>query len=444
MPDLGNLVLSSTLTLSHCSSDVAEAPVKTLPNAFASEPAFEPRVLKRTRGSLDRVKKPASDKAFQDRLKDPFSHPFLVGAPKLWECCFCRHFIYPGEELLCSVRGCDARCHSECAKDSGGATSLKKYKCPQHVDAVLPLKDHPGLAVCWRHPSDWRLDRKLDSRPYSNSVICWLTGMLYLLDEQPDASTSDISEVFCRLPLPFISEEFKIDSTWKDMDSKMEQPPAYVHIRRNIYLVKKKRSNVDDGAGCTSCSSTCSDDCVCRVQCISCSKACRCSENCNNRPFRKEKNIKIVKTEHCGWGVEAAETIDKGGFIVEYIGEVIDDALCEKRLWDMKYMGVQNFYMCEIRKDFTIDATFKGNTSRFLNHSCDPNCVLEKCIYAANRVSLLCGIILKSAEKQSYNYHFPIFITLLFLLCCYILNEIEDVFDPLRPLRLICFTICKM
>lgn len=44
----------------------------------------------------------------------------------------------------------------------------------------------------------------------------------------------------------------------------------------------------------------------------------------------------------------------------------------------MKYKGVQNFYMCEIRKDFTIDATFKGNSSRFLNHSCKPNCILEK------------------------------------------------------------------
>ena len=57
---------------------------------------------------------------------------------------------------------------------------------------------------------------------------------------------------------------------------------------------------------------------------------------------------------------------------------VIDDAMCEQRLWDMKYRGVNNFYMCELRKDFTIDATFKGNSSRFLNHSCDPNCKLEK------------------------------------------------------------------
>lgn len=63
---------------------------------------------------------------------------------------------------------------------------------------------------------------------------------------------------------------------------------------------------------------------------------------------------------------------------------VIDDALCEQRLWDMKYKEVQNFYMCEIGKDFTIDATFKGNPSRFLNHSCDPNCVLEKWLVCFN------------------------------------------------------------
>ncbi|KAF3640595.1 putative U-box domain-containing protein 52-like [Capsicum annuum] len=88
--------------------------------------------------------------------------------------------------------------------------------------------------------------------------------------------------------------------------------------------------------------------------------------------------VAAMKTELCGWGVVAAESINKGDFIIEYIGEVIDDALGEKRLWDMKYKGDKNFYMCELRKDFTIDATFKGNLSRFLNHSCDPNCKLEK------------------------------------------------------------------
>jgi histone-lysine N-methyltransferase SETD2 len=57
---------------------------------------------------------------------------------------------------------------------------------------------------------------------------------------------------------------------------------------------------------------------------------------------------------------------------------VINEAICEERLWTMKEKGDHNFYMCEIGKNFIIDATFKGNTSRFVNHSCHPNCILEK------------------------------------------------------------------
>lgn len=38
-----------------------------------------------------------------------------------------------------------------------------------------------------------------------------------------------------------------------------------------------------------------------RVQCISCSKACHCSEICTNRPFRKEKKISIVKVKQIIW-----------------------------------------------------------------------------------------------------------------------------------------------
>ena len=51
------------------------------------------------------------------------------------ECCFCCYVIYPGDdELLCSVRGCDARYHSECAKEEAvGPSTLKKFKCQQHV-----------------------------------------------------------------------------------------------------------------------------------------------------------------------------------------------------------------------------------------------------------------------------------------------------------------------
>ncbi|KAL0679931.1 hypothetical protein Bca4012_007912 [Brassica carinata] len=337
--------------------------------------------------------------------------PFLVGAKRMGDCLVCRKLVYPGEEVMCSVRGCQGVYHLLCAKESLGFHNPGKFRCPQHEcfvckqrtqwrcvkcpmaahdkhapwpNEILHMKDQPGRALCWRHSTDWRLDTK--------------SGV----------AQSKIEEVFCQLPLPYVEEEFKIDLTWKDSVAKDDLPP-YVHIRRSILysFSSKKRDNANDGVGCTNCGPTCCRSCVCRVQCVSCSKRCGCPETCGNRPFRKDKKIKIVKTKLCGWGVEAAESINKEDFIVEYIGEVISDAQCEQRLWDMKHKGMKDFYMCEIQKDFTIDATFKGNASRFLNHSCNPNCVLEKWqVEGETRVGVFAARQIEAGEPLTYDYRF--------------------------------------
>ncbi|XP_074371507.1 histone-lysine N-methyltransferase ASHR3-like isoform X2 [Apium graveolens] len=220
---------------------------------------------------------------------------------------------------------------------------------------------------------------------------------------------NSVEELFCRLALPYIPEEFVIDKTWKDAIVTEMEPPPYVHIKRNIYLVKNKKCDAGDAdTGCTICvSSHCSDNCACRGQSVSCSKSCRCSETCTNRPFRKEKKIKVVKTENCGWGVEAAEFVSKGDFIIEYVGEVISDAMCEQRLWDRKHMGTQNFYLVEVEKDLTIDSTFKGNSSRFLNHSCNPNCKPEKWqLDGETRIGIFAARSIKAGEPLTYDYKF--------------------------------------
>ncbi|KAI3444068.1 hypothetical protein Pfo_000733 [Paulownia fortunei] len=296
-----------------------------------------------------RVKGPTTAKLVQEWSKRKIeegipefkcSLPFLVGAPKLVQCGVCQNVVYPEEKIFCSVRGCRGVFHLTCAKESLSFSSSKRFKCPQHAcflcsqknhlwrcircpiachdkcapfpEHVIHFPDRPGEAICWRHHADWRL-------------------------EKHEIPANNMEDIFSLLPLPYNEEEFKIDINWKDQTETKLEPHPYVHIKRNVYLVKRKRNNVDADIGCTSCSSTqCSDGCVCRVQCISCSKACRCSKNCANRPFQKVKKIQIVKTELCGWGVVAAESISKGDFIVEYVGEVIDDALCERRLWDMK------------------------------------------------------------------------------------------------------------
>ncbi|KAI3946688.1 hypothetical protein MKW98_003251 [Papaver atlanticum] len=335
--------------------------------------------------------------------------PFLVNAPKMDECRACNDFIYSGEKTVCSVRGCQESYHETCVREILGFSTSNNFKCPHHACFVCKQIKN-WLNQGEQFVGGIQLIGVLKRRPD-----------VYLLDEQDEVPTSDVEEIFRRLPIPYIEEEFQINLMWKDLMEQNMEPPQYAHIKRNVYLVKKKREDTDAGIGCTNCKADnemCLEECVCRGQSISCSKSCHCSEACTNRPFRKEKKIKVVRTQFCGWGVEAAEPLKRGNFVIEYIGEVINDALCEQRLWDIRFRGDENFYMCEIRKDFTIDATFKGNVSRFLNHSCDPNCKLEKWqVDGETRVGVFAAQSINVGEPLTYDYRFVHFGTMVKCQC---------------------------
>ncbi|XP_068662722.1 histone-lysine N-methyltransferase ASHH3 isoform X3 [Aristolochia californica] len=167
---------------------------------------------------------------------------------------------------------------------------------------------------------------------------------------------------------------------------KRKKPLNYTSIRRNVYLTKRiKKRTEDDGIFCfcsplSGSSSVCGRDCQCGMLLSSCSASCKCGISCLNKSFQNRpiKKMKLVKTEKCGYGLLADEDIKQGEFVIEYVGEVIDDKTCEERLWDMKHRGETNFYLCEINRDMVIDATYKGNKSRYINHSCQPNTEMQK------------------------------------------------------------------
>ncbi|KAL5699118.1 [histone H3]-lysine(4) N-trimethyltransferase [Ranunculus cassubicifolius] len=386
--------------------------------------------------SVKRGGKQSNLKSFDERVKDWVKKkvesgvpeiecrlPFLDKSPKLVECPVCSRPIY-SDEVLCSVSSCRQKFHLKCAKEKLGFLSPKTFKCRKHVCFLCKQKaswhcvrcdiaahsrcapwpervryiGQSNQVICWRHPTDWRLYKKPD---------------------QSAVPTSNIEEIFFRLPIPYTMEEFSVDSMRKDMMEKKKEPDPYERIRRNVYLAKKKRNFMDGSSGCTNCdASGCHEDCVCRVQSISCSKDCVCSVTCTNRPFRKEKKIKVVETVHCGWGVEAAEPIKEGEFVIEYVGEVIDDVECTQRFWQLKKGEEKNFYLCEIRKDFTIDATKKGNFSRFVNHSCDPNCKMEKWeVDGETRLGIFATRSIQVGEALTYNYRFVCFGTEVPCMC---------------------------
>lgn len=117
--------------------------------------------------------------------------------------------------------------------------------------------------------------------------------------------------------------------------------------------------------------------------------------------------MKLVQTEKCGSGIVADEDIKYGEFVIEYVGEVIDDEMCGDRLWNMKHRGETNFYLCEINRDMVIDATYKGNKSRYINHSCCPNTEMQKWIIdGETRIGIFATRDIMKGEHLTYDYQF--------------------------------------
>ena len=63
---------------------------------------------------------------------------------------------------------------------------------------------------------------------------------------------------------------------------------------------------------------------------------------------------------------------------MEYVGEVVDPKDFRRRAKEYYKDKNRHYYFMALKSDQIIDATMKGNISRFINHSCDPNAETQK------------------------------------------------------------------
>ena len=75
-----------------------------------------------------------------------------------------------------------------------------------------------------------------------------------------------------------------------------------------------------------------------------------------------------------GRGVYARTHIPKGTRLIEYTGERISNVEADRRYDDEK-MRRHHTFLFILNSRSCIDAAVGGNIARFINHSCDPNCV---------------------------------------------------------------------
>jgi hypothetical protein len=133
----------------------------------------------------------------------------------------------------------------------------------------------------------------------------------------------------------------------------------------------------------------CGANCVSRAMQHECDPSfCPCGKLCQNNVFRRRKyaRVKTVRTPDKGIGLICTAPIKRGDFVIEYTGEVITEQECFKRMSasarddddDDDESKRRHFYYLNIESGVTIDAGASGNPSRFINHSCDPNCETQK------------------------------------------------------------------
>ena len=106
-----------------------------------------------------------------------------------------------------------------------------------------------------------------------------------------------------------------------------------------------------------------------QTECIKCKIGC-CNQNFISRNYA---DLFVELTSEKGYGLFSKQAIIKGQFILEFVGELINTKELLRRMdtYDGHLLAMQ-------LKDRTyIDATTKGSISRFLNHSCSPNCRIE-------------------------------------------------------------------
>lgn len=103
-----------------------------------------------------------------------------------------------------------------------------------------------------------------------------------------------------------------------------------------------------------------------------------------------------------GKGIFATRPIKKGTRIIEYKGERITEAQADKRYEDD---DSNHTFLFLLNNDMVIDATYGGNSARWINHCCQPNCEPEE---EDDRVYIHARRDIKPGEELSYDYQLVI------------------------------------
>jgi SET domain-containing protein len=105
-----------------------------------------------------------------------------------------------------------------------------------------------------------------------------------------------------------------------------------------------------------------------------------------------------------GRGVFALRPIAKGARIIEYKGKLITDEEADRR-YGRLHENSSHTMLFSVEGGWVIDATRGGNSARWINHSCQPNCEIEE---EGHRVFIEALRDIRPGEEIIYDYNLQI------------------------------------
>lgn len=108
-----------------------------------------------------------------------------------------------------------------------------------------------------------------------------------------------------------------------------------------------------------------------------------------NKPYR-------VGRSKTGLGLFATQPIKKGVKIIRYFGPLLDSK-------NEKHDAIENKYLFQISKRWTVDGSVRKNVARYINHSCKPNA--ESDVNPAKKKIIIRSIKkIEPGEEINYDY----------------------------------------
>ena len=141
---------------------------------------------------------------------------------------------------------------------------------------------------------------------------------------------------------------------------------------------------------------------------MECFGECGCGSDCQNQRFQRQQfaNVTVIKTQKKGYGLRADADLQPNDFVFEYIGEVIHEGQFRRRMIQYDEEGIKHFYFMSLSKGEFVDATKKGNLGRFCNHSCNPNCYVDKWVVGDKlRMGIFAERKIQAGEELVFNYN---------------------------------------